>query len=548
MIPIVFASNATTFTTNGIGRLADTVSCVVEEERNGLYELTLTYVATGAFAEYLVQGNLIVAKPNKKHDRQAFRIYKVSKPFNQIITVNARHISYDMGYIPVEPFQATGITATIAGLEANSMVAHNFTFTTDLTNEQSNYNQMIVKSLRACLGGTENSVLQTFSGSAGVEYEWDNFNTFITLNRGQDNGVSIRYGKNLTDILNEIDNDNLFTSAVAFWTNAEGTVCLYSNVQTSSYAPLYGFERCAVIDASGDFENEPSVAQLDTYAFNTIEQAAVGIPKDSVKVSFVDLSDTQEYKDIANLETVNLCDIVTVKYPPLGVNTTTKVIRTVFDTLRERYTEVELGEAQSDISKTLASAVTDYASVVIGDKIVSVVSYVNTEIGEVSTTIESVESYIDGINEIINTHTTQITANTTAISTKVSASEVNDIIDGKGYEERFTEIEQTAEGITQTIGELAQTEDGRWENLETYISSTPAGVTVGKSNSDIRGVFGNTALNFYDRNDTLLAWLSALEGLGAVELSVGDATQKSKRWRLIVSEDGNHFRITRHKG
>ena len=47
MIPILFEKNTESFNNNGIGCLADVVSCIVEEERNGAYELEMRYPIYG---------------------------------------------------------------------------------------------------------------------------------------------------------------------------------------------------------------------------------------------------------------------------------------------------------------------------------------------------------------------------------------------------------------------------------------------------------------------------------------------------------------------
>ena len=80
MIPILFSSNATDFTTYGIGALADTISCQVTEERNGTYECVLKYPITGRLYSEIQKERLIKAKPNDTSRDQAFRIYRITKP------------------------------------------------------------------------------------------------------------------------------------------------------------------------------------------------------------------------------------------------------------------------------------------------------------------------------------------------------------------------------------------------------------------------------------------------------------------------------------
>mgnify|MGYP000090335419 CR=1 FL=1 len=59
MIPILYDPLETQFDSNGIGLLTDTISCIVEEERNGSFELTLQYPQEGRLADYIVEDAII---------------------------------------------------------------------------------------------------------------------------------------------------------------------------------------------------------------------------------------------------------------------------------------------------------------------------------------------------------------------------------------------------------------------------------------------------------------------------------------------------------
>ena len=71
-------------------------------------------------------------------------------------------------------------------------------------------------------------------------------------------------------------------------------------------------------------------------------------------MSFLDLSQTVEYANIAPLETVSLGDTVYVDYPTLGVSAKARVIEYEWDSLRERYNSVEIGDAKARLSTTIA--------------------------------------------------------------------------------------------------------------------------------------------------------------------------------------------------
>ena len=102
----LFASSATTFATNGLGILSDAISCIVYQVLNGEYELQMEYPVDGIHFSEIAQRSIITAKPDKISDEQPFRVYRITKPLNGIVTIYARHIAYDMSGYAVTPFTA----------------------------------------------------------------------------------------------------------------------------------------------------------------------------------------------------------------------------------------------------------------------------------------------------------------------------------------------------------------------------------------------------------------------------------------------------------
>lgn len=357
MKPILFAKTATTFTTNGLGRL-DCISCKVTEERNGMYELEMEIAESAEHASEIEMSSIIVAKPSQGASNQAFRVYKITKPINGIFSVSAQHISYQLSYIPVMPFSvvasASACSQTLTGLVTNAAENCPFTFTTDVVTVAS-YKQTAPASLRSRLGGVEGSVIDQFGG----EYEWDNYTVKLWRNRGVTTPtVTLRYGKNITDLNQEENIENTITGIVPFWTDSEGgnTITLPEKVVNSSTAGNYPFHRTVPYDFSQSFDEDtvPTEAQLRAKAQAYVAQSGVGIPKVSIKVSFVNLSDTEEYKDVAALQTVKLCDQIGVYFEKLGIGTTAKVVKTVYDVLTERYDSIEVGSLRSTLASTIS--------------------------------------------------------------------------------------------------------------------------------------------------------------------------------------------------
>lgn len=351
MIPILYESNTTSFNTNGIGRLSDAITCIVTEERNGQYELQMTYPLDGALYNDLQVSRIIWAVPSDGEEEQAFRIYKVSRPISGIVTVYAEHISYQLSCVPVSRYSATSAAAAMSGLASHAAVDCPFTFWTDLTTS-GDFSVDAPAGIRSMLGGTEGSILDVFGG----EYKWDNYVVRLYAHRGADNGVTLRYGKNITDLQQEENITNTVTGVYPYWQDSDGNyVELTQKVVLSANAGNFPYPRVAVVDCSQEFETQPTQEQLLGWANDYIGKAGIGIPSVSIDVSFVALWQTEQYKDIAPLERVKLCDTVTVEYEKLGVSAKAKVIRTEYDVLAERYNSIGIGDAKSTLTEQFLS-------------------------------------------------------------------------------------------------------------------------------------------------------------------------------------------------
>lgn len=542
MIPRLI--NSYPFTGSGIV-LTDTISCKVTEERNGVFELEMVVATTTPYFEEIKEGRYILAKPNHTQGAQAFEIYEISRPILQRVTIRAHHISYRLSFIPVEPFSCTGITATLNGLVSHSMETNPFTFTTTITNVQSTYNQTAPASLRSRLGGTEGSVLDVFGG----EYLWDNLTVNLLLHRGQDNGVQLRVAKNISALEQTTNLENVVTGALPYWSNEDGTVNLYGNIQYNSHVSDYDYKRTVILDLSEELEATPTLADLNTAAQQYVNQANLGIVNTNIKLSFVDLADTDEYQG-SPLERVNLCDTVTVIYNPLSITYQAKAIRLTYDVLAERTLEVEVGDAKSTIAKTITDLVGDVSSVVtVGKKLISVTQKIDREIGSISSTVASVDESVNGEGGL-SYQVSKIEQTASNISESVKT--VNEKLDN-GYltkSEVENLVENTADSTIRTFSTTVTKANETAETvstIQTYIKESADGIEIGKSNSQIVGVFGNDSLDFKDTvSGDRLAWVDATEGLGGTKLSVGDATERSKRWKIFTREQGTHLTFSRH--
>lgn len=350
MIPILFKSDATDFTTNGIGRLTDAISCTVTEERNGQYELEMQYPMDGQYYSEIRTSSIIAAIPYDGAKIQAFQVYKISRALGGRVTINAQHISYRLNWIPVMPFSASSLADTLEKIKANSAENNPFTFDADFTSTVS-CGFTIPTGCKSVLGGVDGSVLDTYGG----EYEWDNFAVKLHRNRGSEKPITLLYGKNITDLTQEEVISNTYTGVCPYWSATDNniTVTLPEKVISVKAAENFPFNRTKVVDFSGQFDAQPTIEQLREATTEYIEANNIGVPDVSIDVSFINLAGTDGYEDAAPLETVQLGDTISVYFEKLGVQTRAKVIGYEYNVLTEKYENVSIGTSRSTLASTI---------------------------------------------------------------------------------------------------------------------------------------------------------------------------------------------------
>lgn len=349
MIPILYEHNETVFTNNGLGRLPDCVSCTVIEERNGVFEVELVYPITGRHYADLQEGRILCVTHDEQADIQPFEIYARSAPINGLVTFYAHHISYRLSDIICQPVDGASVSAVFSEISAKSMSTNPFTFWTDNTTA-GNLDIAEPRSVRAILGGQKGSILDVFGG----EYEFDKFLVKNYAHRGTNNGVAIRYGKNLLDIKQDYSKLSVYNAIVPYWASTDGTVVYGGIVSQAGATEIIA----RAVDYSQEFQQtQPTVAQLEAKAAADLASKQPWTPSENIAIDFVALWQTEEYKYIANLERVQLCDTVTVIYTALGVQATAKVIRVEWDALNDRYSKIVLGDAKSSFAETVIKPV-----------------------------------------------------------------------------------------------------------------------------------------------------------------------------------------------
>ena len=343
----------------GLGTLSDAISCVVEQERNGIYELTMEYPATGIHAQDIAQRRILKVKPNFTDVPQLFRIDRVGKTMNGVFTCYAKHISYDLsGYVITSGTANNAESACKLLSDATKTDGENPDFIINTTKTVlAEFNITTPSSVKSWFGGKEGSLLDVYGTG---EWKYNNFTCSLMVHAGvTEPRTTIRYGKNLLELSQEIDSSKLFTDVLCFYKSEDALVS--GNKVTTGLT--LDVPKCLVVDVTSQFQNVPTTEDLDDAAQDYIDSHNLTVPTNNITLDFVQSGELTTR--------VDLCDVVDVYYEALGITRArVKCIRTKWDCIREKYIETEFGDVKQSLADTISdatSAISDIASLA-GDK------------------------------------------------------------------------------------------------------------------------------------------------------------------------------------
>lgn len=336
----IHEKTAKSFDTLGLGALLP-ASCVVTEELNGAFGLEMEHPYDEGGKWRRIERGRILYAPTPTGP-QPFRIYNTT-PSMDSIKVNARHIFYDLLDNLCGNIVSVGTAAqAMAAVHAAMAYPMPFSFSTDIT-KTGRLTASRVNPVQALLSNDEN--MESFVEAFGGELLRDHFSVAVKQAIGEDRDVVIRYGKNLVGLEVNEDEGDVRTRVLAYGKND-----IFIAVD-SPHLNDYIYPKILVLED----ESAETTAQLRQKALELFREDEIDLPKVNIKVDFVPLAKTEEYRDFAALEDVRLGDMVTVINSKMGFSKRAKVISYAWDCLREQYEKVELG----DFLPTLASAVTN---------------------------------------------------------------------------------------------------------------------------------------------------------------------------------------------
>lgn len=354
MIPSLYKKDGTT----KIGELTNCIECLVEEERNGIFEVSIVYPTTDSIFNSLEEENIIVCNANDTLLNQKFRIYMTRKLMSNKIEVFARHISFDLAYDTVNSIDITNQSCEYAlnTIFRQSQFSTHYKGYSDIINAQ-NYKISMCNCIEA-IAGKEGSIIDTYG--TGAEILRDNTNIHVLNKRGHDNEVTIEYAKNLTGFELEEDTTDLITRIMPYakYNNSETNeeIMIKANAVDSPLINNYSHPYISYVDYSDKFEEgeTPTTSKLTEFAKVEYRDNKVDIPKQNYKIEFVPLSKCVGYEGLE--DKISLCDTVTIKDTRYNIDTKAKVIRTVFNVLKNRYESMELGEPRTTLGDIIGGS------------------------------------------------------------------------------------------------------------------------------------------------------------------------------------------------
>lgn len=508
--PRLYPPTAAAWDTNGLGALSDCISCVVEETLNGPFELEMQYRLNGLHYADITLRSIILAKPNPTARPQPFRVYKISRPINGVVTINAQHLSYDLSGIVIEPFNAPSLASALEGMKTNAVTDNPFEYETDKT-VISDFVVSYPSSARSLVAGQRGSLLDTYGG----ELEFDRYQVKLWAHRGKDNGVTIRYGKNMTDVNQEEDGSGVYTGVYPYWySEEEGSADL-----GSSYVPVEGefdFTRILLLDLTEEFENKPTSEELTQKAQEYISNHDPGVPTISTTVSW--------YQSRDFVENVNLGDVVGVYFSRLGISAKAKIVKTRYNALQNRFESVDIGSVRSSIAGTIVS---------MDQGVSSVTQYTVTETRRITKELEmTADSLRSAISDSAQ-NTTQLIQQSQAIimealqeyATTGDLEQLRSSMQSR-FEILAGQIEASFTSISETVSDLDGETTRQFSEIHSFIrlmaqtSTVNGGIVIGESTSQIKLKLENDILYFFTGDEKTVSVNNAIAYFSAGKLYV----------------------------
>lgn len=361
MIPLVFAntrkSSLEVADSQGLGPLSDCISCTVTQSVDGQDEAQIVYPINGANYDLLLPGYLISVSREPDRPRQYYVIYRKTLGLDGTATLYAQHLSYRLRFMVVHSGRNSLDELTL------------YRMTGQTINPDDVYGRMSVELVfdgvtppswfTFATPVTLNDAVAMIIEQTGSVVEYDNFSVIFHASRGEDNGVTVRYGGNLTDAQQEYDIGDGYNAVVPFWVNPSTDAVFPVDVDEfvvsqdlpsgQTRFPGQYLQKIAPLDLSGEFETQPSTSDLTSAAQAWLANNKPWEPFNSMTINFVPF-DPDANANQAAAQNLRLYDYVRVVISPTDTDVTARVVKTVYNVLLDRYDSIEVGQLQTTLS------------------------------------------------------------------------------------------------------------------------------------------------------------------------------------------------------
>lgn len=368
MTPILYEKDEIDFTSHGLGSLVEIYDVDVQEQRNGLLQLTASYPVSGVRYADISVGRIILAKPNQRDDVHAFRIVNTELDISgYALMIEADSITYDLTHNLVKHLVASGNGQSFMTALKNAVVNPSiFAFYSDIATS-STTSLDYVNPMEAIMG-TTGSFLQIWGG----ELKRENRRVAMFNRRGRDNVATFRLGKNISGLKYSVDISSLVTRIIptkSVQNDNQTTTTLEGTPVDSQY--INNYEQIYTLPLEFTDDDIKTVADLNAAAkgwFTKSANTGRDKPTVTIDIDVLSLQDSADYQDkFKNLESVSLTDTVTVYVPEYGVNVTAIVNELHYDPILDRVTKMTVGTAKQSFADSSRTQLSD-----LQDKIISV--------------------------------------------------------------------------------------------------------------------------------------------------------------------------------
>lgn len=358
--PIIFEKGTRDFSTLGLGLLSDAIQATTTEELNGQFIFEMDYPVSGNNADLIKENRIIVVNSGHILKRQGFIIRQIVRKIDLTMTVYAEHVSYatlDVALAPIGTISGDAKTA-LENWKRMLVPAVDFTVDSDiLTTNSTSIGAPEFETARQGLGGHAGSILDVWGG----EYQFDNWHIRLLKQRGKSANAIIAYGRNLISFEQDTNIADTYTSVYPYYQENSGddgnkTHFLPERTVDSEFVGKYPNPKVLMLDLSNKFKDvaDYSETKLRNYALSYIQSNNIGVPKVNMKISTVDLSRATG----GFSEDIDLGDTVNVYFEKLGITTSAKVIKAVWNVLSDDYDKFEIGARRASLTESISELAT----------------------------------------------------------------------------------------------------------------------------------------------------------------------------------------------